>query len=219
MCRCSVLPQSCSSVQTSCCCEGCSVQFSFASTARVHGTHFPGGDWSHCKSQVRSGWHPRAQGRDRNRNRPPETPQHHCLPHGLFCFAMVLGRKWSSICRARFVLALHQPWPCTIPHLPSAEAPAVLAWSSELPAKPAMESAALARWELIPVSREHSLPPHPPSKQLGMGLRCGEGHGRLRLCRAVPASRCLCGAMAVPGSSRVTLQMPMSVPVEAAPSH
>lgn len=29
--------------------------------------------------------------------------------------AVVLGVKWSSICRARLALALHQLWPSTIP--------------------------------------------------------------------------------------------------------
>lgn len=48
------------------------------------------------------------------------------------------------------------------PPLPSAEAPAVPACSLELKAKPAVESAALAHWGLIPAPGGQQPPPPPP---------------------------------------------------------
>lgn len=110
--------------------------------------------------------------------------------------------------------------PAPSPPLPSAKAPAVLACSSKLKAKPAVESTALAQGANPCVQRPHS--PHSCLQANGavLGYRglltAPTPPGRQELCgtklwEAAPASQHLCRAVAVPRCSQVTLQTPKSV--------
>jgi len=119
VCCCSVFPRWCSSVQMSC---GLAVwgllqavQLFLCCPCSLDSLH--GGDWGSCGLQVGGGRHPQARGRDRG------SDSTGCrldllglrLPPPLVLLALVLGGKWSSICRAKLTLALHQLWPRTVP--------------------------------------------------------------------------------------------------------
>ena len=102
------------------------------------------------------------------RARPPEPP------HRLSCLPWSWAESGAASAGPDSRWHCISSGPAPSPPLPSAEAPAALACSSELKAKPAVESAALAHWGLIPASGGRAGPTaasRASGAVLGAGLR------------------------------------------------
>lgn len=160
MCRCSGLP--CSNHVALCKQatvlqhKDCSGLLSCSSAAKVPCTQFSRKEWRRGVGNILKLW-AQTQGRDGAgqtswASLPQPSPL--ALPHLLRSWvesgAASAGPGWHWHCISS--------GPALSPPLPSAKAPAVLACSSKLQAKPAVESTALAHGGLIPVSRGRTAP-------------------------------------------------------------
>lgn len=163
-----------------------------------------GGGWSSCGSQVGSRRRPRARGRGTDRGStgcgtasPPRTSPlqpslatthpARCSPGKKEEQSAGPGSRWCCI----------SPGLPLSPPLPSAEAPAVPACSLELKAKPAVESAALVHWGLIPAPGGQQPPPPPPELSESRAPTPAPGAGGLR---AVWRDRASAGCANLPGA-------------------
>lgn len=156
-------------------------------------------DWNNCGLQVGSRKASLGSGQRHSWGqhgvwvRLPGSPHCGCLPQPLVLVgsgagSAVPGLHWHSISSG----------PALSPPLPSAEAPAALACSSELKAKPAVENAALTRWGLIPVSGGCAAPTTTSRAWgcAGHGPALPENHastsaGNVRAPRAGEGGRCV----------------------------